>query len=73
MFVSPKQNNGALKKNRDSVDFNKGHPCGVSGTAQQLCIVILGLPYRQRLERSCVRPQLLWLFSSNRFLKVSAD
>ena len=73
MFFSPKQNNGALKKNRNSVGSNKGHPCGVSGSAQQLCIVILGLPYRERLKRCCVRPQLLWFFSSNRFLKFSAD
>ena len=44
-----------------------------SGTTQPLCNVILGLPYRQWLERCCVRPELLWLFSSNRFLKVSVD
>ena len=55
---SPKQNNGALKKNTNPVGFKKGQPCGVSGTAQQLCIVILGLSYRQRLERCCVRPEL---------------
>ena len=44
----------------------------MSGTAQQPCIVILSLPYRQGLGRCCVRPELLF-FSSNRFLKVSAD
>ena len=71
-FFSPKQNNSALKKNRNPVGFNKGHPCGVSGTAQQPCNVILGLAYRQWLETCCVRPELLF-FSSNRFLKVSAD
>ena len=71
-FFSPKQNNSALKKNRNPVGFNKGHPCGVSGTAQQPCNVILGLAYRQWLERCCVRPELLF-FSSNRFLKDSAD
>ena len=47
VFFSPKQKNGALKKNRNPVRFNKGHPCDVSGTAQQPCIVILGLAYRQ--------------------------
>ena len=44
----------------------------MSGTAQQPCNVILGLAYRQWLERCCVRPELLF-FSSNRFLKDSAD
>ena len=44
-----------------------------SGTTQQPCIAILGLPYRQWLERCCVRPELLLFFSSNRFLKVSVD